>query len=85
MMPMTNLTPFPAPSTTDMPPAVDVTGEAHEPLASADLPRRIRVEQAILTNPWIERLGRTAFAASMGLVQGPVSYTHLTLPTSDLV
>ena len=83
---MTTSTFSPAPSEAENLPPVDVTGEAPEPLTPADLPRRIRIEHAILTNPWVERLGRTAFAASMGLAQGPHKVTverNIAVPMPD--
>lgn len=68
---MTN-SPLPAAPVVPAPlPSLDLTGEAPAAPSHAPLPLRIRAEQAILANPWVERLGREAFALSMGLTRGP--------------
>ena len=50
--------------------SVDMAGETPE-TPPVQLPWRVRLEQALLTNPWVERVGREAIAASMGVVSGP--------------
>jgi putative CocE/NonD family hydrolase len=83
---MTNSTLLPTPPAVAVAPPLDQAGEAPEPPAPVHLPRRVRVEQAILSNPWVERIGREAFAASMGISRGPHKVTierNIAVPMPD--
>lgn len=83
MMPMTDpLFPGEAPPAPTAPtaaptaaPTIDLTGEAPAAPTSSALSLRLRMERALLTNPWVERAGREFFGASLGLTRGPHKVT----------